>query len=57
MTSPAAGQQVTTHYVLYLDDCTLIDSSRDREEPFTFIIGEGRSSQGPGQISVYMFIC
>ena len=42
MTFPAAGQQVTAHYALFLDDCTFIESSRDDGEAFTFIIGVGK---------------
>merc|ERR1719186_1558564 len=52
MTFPSPGQQVTVHYALYLDDCTLIDSSRDGHwdaddrPPFTFTIGEGTMIEG-----------
>merc|ERR1712098_253967 len=38
-TFPSPGQEVTVHYALFLDDCTLVDSSRDREEPFVFTMG------------------
>ena len=37
--------QVRAHYTLFLDDCTLIESSRDNEgEPFEFVTGIGQHS-------------
>ena len=41
VTFPRAGQKVTVHYALYLDDCTFIESSRDDGVPFSYTIGEG----------------
>merc|ERR1711879_746502 len=38
-TFPKAGQKVTCHYVLPLQDGRKIDSSRDRGQPFQFNIG------------------
>merc|ERR1712055_260868 len=41
-TFPQPGQAVTAHYVLHLDDCTFIESSRDNGgEPFSFQVGTG----------------
>jgi len=45
-TFPAPGQLVTVHATLFLDDCTLIWSSRDDGEAFEFIIGEGQLIEG-----------
>merc|ERR1719312_1152072 len=45
-TFPGSGQEVTLHYALFLDDCSLVDSSRDREEPFTFTFGAGEVIEG-----------
>merc|ERR1712179_62185 len=45
-TFPGTGQNVTVHYALFLDDCSLVDSSRDRYEPFTFTFGAGQVIEG-----------
>ena len=37
---------VTTHYALYLDDCTFIESSRQVDTPFSFTFGAGEVITG-----------
>jgi len=46
-TFPQHGQTVRAHYTLFLDDCTMIESSRDNGgEPFEFVTGIGQVIEG-----------
>merc|ERR1712058_42107 len=49
VTFPKQGQSVTCHYTLTLTDGRKIDSSRERNKPFTFNIGQGVAKMSKGE--------
>jgi peptidylprolyl isomerase len=44
--APQNGQEVSVHYTGWLEDGTKFDSSLDRGQPFSFVLGAGQVIRG-----------
>ncbi|MCK4307324.1 FKBP-type peptidyl-prolyl cis-trans isomerase [candidate division WOR-3 bacterium] len=44
--SPTIGSRVSVHYTGWLEDGTMFDSSKKRDKPFIFTLGQGQVIKG-----------